>query len=115
MSTEGRVERGDERVGAEHMLEVVIPRAVMRGVLEGRGLRAGLTGEVAQPEHPLAGGVANGRPERPSLGRWAERQLLVGHRSHDVAESPVVLRLHAVGRSDGLVAHAVHRTPRSPS
>ena len=50
---EGRVERLGERRGAEHMLEVVVPRAVVAGVRERRRLRAGLAGEVAQPEDPL--------------------------------------------------------------
>src|SRR5688572_459683 len=84
----------------------------MPGVGESRRLRAGLTGEIAQPEHPLAGGVAHGGPERPSLGRRAERQLLIGHRRDDVAEASVVLGPHAVGRSYRRVAHAAHRTPR---
>ena len=86
---EGRVECLDERIGTEHVHEVVVAGAVVRGVRERRRLRAGLTGEVAQPEHPLAGEVADGRPERPALGRRLDRQLLVGHRRHDVAEAPV--------------------------
>ena len=56
--TEGRVEGLDERIRVEHMLEVVVPRAVISGVRERRRLGAGLTGEVAQPEHTLAGGMA---------------------------------------------------------
>jgi hypothetical protein len=49
----GRVQRIYERIGAEHVLEIVVARAVVRSVRERRGLGARFTGEVAEPKHPL--------------------------------------------------------------
>src|SRR2546423_2122157 len=62
------VESRIELVGVEDGLEVVVPRAVVAGVGEWRGLRAWFAGEIAEPEDALARRVADGRPHRPSLG-----------------------------------------------
>ena len=108
---ERRIERVDERCGAEDVLEVVVARAVVAGIGERRRIGSGCAGEVAQPEHTLAGGMADGRPERPALGRRAQRQLLFGQRPDDVAQVPVVGGPLAVGRSDGQLAHALTVLP----
>ena len=44
------------------VIEVIVARAVEGGVRERRRLGAGLAREVAEPEHPLAGGVARWSP-----------------------------------------------------
>jgi hypothetical protein len=38
----------------QHMVEIVVARAVVGSVRERRGLRAGLAGDVAEPEDPVA-------------------------------------------------------------
>ena len=53
---------------AQYGLEALITGAKMQGVRERRCFCAGLTGEATEPGHALAGGVADGRPERPSIG-----------------------------------------------
>src|SRR6185503_19213613 len=66
---EGRLERRGESIGAPDVFKVVVARAVVSGVRERRRLRPGLAGEVAQPEHALAGEMPDGRPQRPPFGR----------------------------------------------
>src|SRR5690606_10161287 len=66
-------ESGRERMnqvgGAEDRFQVVVTRAVVGGVGEGGVLLAWHAREVAQPEHALAGKVADRSPERPAVGR----------------------------------------------
>ena len=110
---ERRIECGDQVRGAEHMLEVVVARAVVRRVREGRRLGAGLAGDVAQAEHPLAREMADGRPEGPTPRTRLDRQLLVGQRRDDIAQLPVVEGPPRVGEADRGLGHAANDTGRA--
>ena len=70
----------------------------MQGVRERRCSCAGLTGEATEPGHALAGGVADGRPERPSIVVRLDRELRSVQRFDGIAEAPVVLGPDAEGR-----------------
>ena len=101
---ERRVQGLNQLIGASRMVEVVLP-AEAGWVGERRGLRAGLTDDVAEPVDPRAGGVADGPPDRPQVGRWADRELLGRHGADDLAQPAVVLGPHVVGGSNRRNAH----------
>ena len=73
----------------------------MQRVRERRVLRDGLSGETAQPRYALTGGVADGRPERPTIWRGLDGKLILAHRRDDIAEALVMPGPHAVGGADG--------------
>src|SRR5690606_40835689 len=73
---ERRGQGGGELLPAQHVLEVVVAGAVVGGVGERRRLLAGHAREVAQPEHALAGEVAERGPQRPLTRRRLQRELL---------------------------------------
>jgi hypothetical protein len=102
---ECRVQGLDELIGPARVVEIVRPvdGAVSR---ERGGVGARLAYDVAQPVRPHRGGVAHDRPDRQSVVRCANRELLVGHVRDDLAQAPVVLRPHVIGGSDGRRAHS---------
>src|SRR3954467_9920894 len=92
-------------VGAQHVLEVVVARTVERGVGEPGRVRSRLPGEVADPEDPLAQGVADRRPRRPPVRRRLDRELLLGHRCDGLAQPFVVVRPRAERSPDRSRGH----------
>src|SRR6185369_17992509 len=74
----------------------------------GRGVRAGLTNDTAQPVVPAARGVGDGRPDGPAVAvrRRVDRELVVGHRPDDLGQAAVVLGPAVVERSDGHAAES---------
>src|SRR5690606_3608771 len=107
---ERALERLRQLSGAEHVDEVVVAGAVVGGVRERRVLGAGLTGEVAQPEHALARQVADGRPQRPAVGAGPEGEVLVGQRRDRPYETLVERGPEAVDGADRELRHAARYT-----
>jgi hypothetical protein len=58
------------------MLEVLVAGANMEGVGKGSILGAWLAGEATEPGDPLAGRVANGRPEGPTTRSGLDGELV---------------------------------------
>ena len=96
-------------IGAARVIEVVLP-AEAGGVRKGRGLDPGLTDDVAEPVGPGAGGVADGSPDRPQVGRWADRELLGRHGADDLAQLAVVLGPHVVSGANRRNTHGANDT-----
>ena len=79
-----------------------------------RRLRARLAGEIAEPEDPLAGEMADGRPERPAVWRGL---IASAPRSSPRRHRGAVGWLCQAGKADPIVVTAVptgHATSSSP-
>src|SRR5258706_9070342 len=96
----GRLDRGDGLRCASRVVEVVLPSRVCDRVGPRRPVGARLADDAAQPVHAGRHRVTDRRPDRPALRRGPDRELLLGHRSDDLGETPVVLRPAVVEPAD---------------
>src|SRR5687768_8348273 len=82
------------------MVEIVFPADAARRIVKGRRFKARFAQNAAEPVGAGTGRVANGRPDWPAISRRPDGEVLVGHRTHDLSQTPVVLRPAVVEQPD---------------